>query len=72
MDPSFLHVPFGSIVKFYFHAQLRMNRLFRNYHLVKVNVVIYKAFCLDMAQGHMNGAPKKTQTDSCRFASLAC
>ena len=23
-------------------------------------VVIYKAFCLDVAQGHMNGAPNET------------
>ena len=24
-------------------------------------VVIYKAFCLDVAQGHMNGVPNQTQ-----------
>ena len=26
----------------------------------KVLTVIYKAFCLDMAQGHMNGAQNET------------
>ena len=35
-------------------------------------VVIYYAFCLDVAQGHMNGAPNETRTHPCRFASLAC
>ena len=27
---------------------------------------------LDVAQGHMKGAPNETQTHSCRFASRAC
>ena len=35
-------------------------------------VVIYLAFCLDLAQGHMKGAPNETRTHSCRFASRAC
>ena len=35
-------------------------------------VEIYKAFCLDVAQGHMKGAPNETRTHSCRFASRAC
>ena len=26
---------------------------------------IYKAFCLDVAQGHMKGAPNETRTHSC-------
>ena len=30
------------------------------------------SFCLDVAQGCMNGAPNETQTHSCRFGSLAC
>ena len=34
--------------------------------------VIYKAFCLDVAQGHMKGAPNETRNHSCRFASRAC
>ena len=34
--------------------------------------VIYKAFCLDVAQGCMNGAPNETQTNSWEFPSLAC
>ena len=34
-------------------------------------VVIYKAFCLDVAQGHVNGVPNETQTYLWRFASLA-
>ena len=35
-------------------------------------IVIYKALCLDVAQGQMNGVPNETRTHSCRFASLAC
>ena len=31
-----------------------------------------EAFCLDVAQGHMKGAPNETRTHSCRFASRAC
>ncbi len=31
---------------------------------MRYRVVIYKAFCLDEAQGHMNGAPKETRTHS--------
>ena len=30
------------------------------------------SFCLDVAQGHMKGAPNETRTHSCRFASRAC
>ena len=30
-------------------------------------VVIYKAFCLNVAQGHINGAPNETRTHSCWF-----
>ena len=30
--------------------------------------VIYKTLGLDVAQGHMNGAPNKTQSHSWRFA----
>ena len=30
------------------------------------------AFCLDVAQGHMNEAPNETQTHSYRFVSQAC
>ena len=29
-------------------------------------------FCLDVAQGYMNGAPNEIQTHMYRFASLAC
>ena len=35
-------------------------------------VVIYESFCLDVAQGHMNGASNETQTHLCHFACLAC
>ena len=35
-------------------------------------IVIYKAVCFDVAQGRMSGAPNKTRTHSCRFASQAC
>ena len=38
----------------------------------RTNLVIYKAFCLEVVQGRMNGAPNKTRTHSWRFASLAC
>ena len=31
-------------------------------------IVIYKAFCSDVAQERMNGAPNKTRTHFCRFA----
>ena len=30
------------------------------------------SFCLDLAQGPMNGAPSKSRTHSWKFASLAC
>ena len=40
--------------------------------LIVFGIVIYKAFCFDVAQGRMNGAPNETRTHSCRFASLAC
>ena len=30
------------------------------------------SFCLDMAQGHMNGAPSETQTHPYRFTCVAC
>ena len=33
---------------------------------------IYEALYFDEAQGRENGAPKKTRTHSCRFASQAC
>ena len=35
-------------------------------------VVIYKAFCLDVAQGWINRAPNEPQTYSSRFANQAC
>ena len=35
-------------------------------------IVIYDALCLDVAQGHINGAPNETRTHSCKFASEAC
>ena len=38
----------------------------------EIFVVIYEALCFDVAQGRMNGAPNKTRTHLCRFASLAC
>ena len=34
-------------------------------------LVIYLNFCLDVAQGHMNGSPDENWTDSRKFASLA-
>ena len=43
-----------------------------DYFRTIMGVVIYKAFCLDVAQGHTNGAPNETRTHSWRFASLAC
>ena len=38
---------------------------------VSFTVVIYKDFCLDVAQGRRNGAPNETRTHSWMFASLA-
>ena len=35
------------------------------------HVVIYKAFYLDVAQGHTKGAPNETRTHSCMFSSRA-
>ena len=37
-----------------------------------VCVLIYWAFCLDVAEDRMNGAPNENRTHSCRFASLPC
>ena len=37
-----------------------------------IYVAIYKAFCLDVAQGRINGAPNDNQTHLWSFASLAC
>ena len=39
---------------------------------MREQVVIYPAFCLDVAQGRMNGAPDETQTHSGRLACRAC
>ena len=36
---------------------------------VREYLVIYKAFCSDRAQGHINGTPNKTRTHSFSFAS---
>ena len=35
-------------------------------------VVIHLAFCLNVAQDHMKGAPSETRTHSRRVASRAC
>ena len=37
-----------------------------------MGVVIYWAFCLDVAQGRMDRAPNENRTHSWRLASLAC
>ena len=49
------------------------------YHIVLLfigflysNLLSFFFFCLDVAQGHMKGAPNETRTHSCRFASRAC
>ena len=34
-------------------------------------IVIYKAFCSDVVQGHMNEAPNEIRTHSLRFASAS-
>ena len=36
------------------------------------NIVILEAFCLDVVQDWMNGAPNETRTHSEKFNSLAC
>ena len=38
----------------------------------KIKAEIYKGFCLDVAQGHMNGAPHETRTHSWRSANQSC
>ena len=43
-----------------------------NRFLIRAFIVIYEALCFDVAQGRMNGAPNKTRTHSCRFASQPC
>ena len=37
-----------------------------------LNVVIYKAFCLNVAEGRMNRVPNETWTHLWRLASQAC
>ena len=41
-------------------------------YLFDPSMEIYLAFCLDVAQGPMKGAPNETRTHSCRVASRAC
>ena len=41
------------------------------YNKISVYIVIYEAFCLDVAQGKTNGASNETQTHSCKFLSLS-
>ena len=43
-----------------------------SYFTERVTVVIYLAFCLDVAQGLINVAPNETRTHYCLFASQAC
>ena len=38
--------------------------------MVIIVEVIYKTFCLDVAQDPMNGVPNETRTHLCRFAGL--
>ena len=44
----------------------------RNFWRFDGKCTIYIAFCLDVAQDHMNGAPNENWTHSWRFTSLAC
>ena len=46
-----------------------MHVCFQVVAFVREHLVIYKAFYLDVAKGHMNGAPNEAQTHSFRFAS---
>ena len=50
----------------------RFESVYMRMSVFRRNVVIYEAFCLDLAQGHMKGAPNKTRTHACRFASRTC
>ena len=34
-----------------------------------LRIIIYEAFCLDVAQGRMNGAPNETRTHSLQVCS---
>ena len=40
-------------------------------HYTARGALIYKAFCLDAEQGHMNEAPNEARIPSSRFASFA-
>ena len=37
-----------------------------------INMSIYEALCVEVAQGRKNKAPNETRAHSCRFARLAC
>ena len=66
---SLLLVSKKEILLFLFSSRVKLStEFFGRCHVV----VIYKAFCLDVAQGHINGAPNETRTFLCRFASLVC
>ena len=55
------------------HIYIQIHTYIHTYdQFATIHIVIYKAFCFDVAQGRMNGAPNETQTHSYRFASLAC
>ena len=43
-----------------------------NHYIARSALIIYKAFCLDVAQGRMNGAPNEIRTYSCRLGRRAC
>ena len=50
-----------------------INRVLSKIHFIQnSNGNLLSFFCLDVAQGHMKGAPNETRTHSCRFASRAC
>ena len=53
----------------YKHMEIETEKM---WHLKITTMEIYQAFCLDVAQGHMKGAPNETRTHSCWFASQAC
>ena len=53
------------------YSQFNNHKLVVIYKIVGI-IVIYKVFCLDVAQGRMDGALNETQTHSWRFVSQAC
>ena len=58
----------GAIALKGYSSFLKAPALLEPHHQI-VEIVVYSAFCLDVAHGHKKGAPNEIRTLSCRFAS---